>query len=135
MKVKLSADTVRGELVRRIEEISGQDLLACYQCGRCSAGCPSADLMEILPSQVIRLAQLGLIEEILRSQTVWYCAACLSCTARCPKGVDLARIMEALRRVLLDAYGDHVSPMEMEPEDLSEWPQQVLVAGFRKYTS
>ena len=55
MKVKLSADTVRGELVRRIEEISGQDLLACYQCGRCSAGCPSADLMEILGEDRFRI--------------------------------------------------------------------------------
>ena len=135
MRVRLSAEMVRSESVRKIEETSGQNLLACYQCGKCSAGCPAADSMDLLPSQVVRLAQLGLIEQILRSQSVWYCAACLSCAARCPKGVDLARIMEAVRRMMLDVQGDHIAPNEIPPDEIVEWPQQALVGGFRKYTS
>ena len=65
MRVRLSAETLRSALVRRVEEISGQDLLACYQCGECSAGCPVAFAMDMLPSQVIRLVQLGQVEEAL----------------------------------------------------------------------
>ncbi len=60
MRVKISIDKVRGPFVSQVEEISGQDLLACNQCGKCSAGCPIASEMDILPSQVIRMAQLGM---------------------------------------------------------------------------
>lgn len=135
MRVKLSAGTVRSDLVRRIEEISGQDLLACYQCGACSAGCPVAFAMDMLPSQVIRLVQLGLVEEALDSETIWFCAACQTCYARCPKGVDLSRIMEALREIALQEKGDYLDIAAIRPEELAEFPQQAFIGGFRKYTS
>ena len=67
MRVRLSAESVHNELVRRIEEYSGQDLMACYQCGKCAAGCPVAFAMDMLPSQVIRYAQLGLVEQLTDS--------------------------------------------------------------------
>ena len=108
MRIRLSAEVLKSDLVRRIEEISGQDLLACYQCGECSAGCPVAFAMDMLPSQVIRLVQLGQVEEALESETIWFCAACQTCYARCPKGVDLSRIMEALREIALQEKGDHL---------------------------
>jgi heterodisulfide reductase subunit C len=60
MRVQISIDKVRGPFVRQVEEISGQNLLACNQCGKCSAGCPVVAAMDILPSQVIRMAQLGM---------------------------------------------------------------------------
>ena len=135
MRVKLSAGTVRSDLVRRIEEISGQDLLACYQCGACSAGCPVAFAMDMLPSQVIRLVQLGQVEEALESETIWFCAACQTCYARCPKGVDLSRIMEALREIALQRGGDYLDIAAICPEELAEFPQQAFIGGFRKYTS
>jgi heterodisulfide reductase subunit C len=135
MRVKLSAGTVRSDLVRRVEEISGQDLLACYQCGECSAGCPVAFAMDMLPSQVIRLVQLGQVEEALDSETIWFCAACQTCYARCPKGVDLSRIMEALREIALKEKGDHLDIKALRPEELAELPQQAFIGGFRKYTS
>jgi len=135
MRVKLSAGTVRSDLVRRIEEISGQDLLACYQCGACSAGCPVAFAMDMLPSQVIRLVQLGQVEEALDSETIWFCAACQTCYARCPKGVDLSRIMEALREIALQRGGDYLDIKAIRPEELAEFPQQAFIGGFRKYTA
>jgi len=135
MRVKLSAGTVHSDLVRRVEEISGQDLLACYQCGECSAGCPVAFAMDMLPSQVIRLVQLGQVEEALESETIWFCAACQTCYARCPKGVDLSRIMEALREIALQERGDHLNIEAIRPEELAELPQQAFISGFRKYTS
>ena len=126
---------LKNDLVRRIEEISGQDMLACYQCGACSAGCPVAFAMDMLPSQVIRLVQLGQVEEALESETIWFCAACQTCYARCPKGVDLSRIMEALREIALQRGGDHLDIAAIHPEELVEFPQQAFIGGFRKYTT
>lgn len=135
MRIRIGIDVLRSELVRQVEELSGQDLLACYQCGKCAAGCPVAFAMDLLPSQVIRLAQLGQIEELLETQTIWLCAACQTCTTRCPKGVDLARIMEALRELALRARGDHINLNCLPPATLAEFPQQAFIAGFRKYTA
>jgi heterodisulfide reductase subunit C len=134
MRTRVSAALVRGEFVRQVEEISGEGLLACNQCGKCSAGCPVAFSMDLLPSQVIRMAQLG-IEEVLESQTIWTCAACLTCVARCPKGVDLPRIMEALRLISMQRSGDRMEVSQLSPEMVGEVPQLALIGGFRKFTT
>lgn len=130
---RLSGERIRGEFVRKIEELSGQNLLACNQCGKCSAGCPAADVMDLLPNQVIRYAQFGM-EKVLESKTIWVCAACQTCYARCPHGVDLTRIMEALRLIALERGGDKLRPQELSPEEVAEMPQLAIVGGFRKYT-
>ena len=135
MRIRLSAATVRNELVRRVEEYSGQDMLACYQCGKCSAGCPVAFAMDMLPSQVIRLIQLGQVEAVLDSETPWLCASCQTCYARCPKGLDLSRIMEAVREIILQERGDHIDINELAGDELAEFPQQVYISSFRKYTT
>ncbi len=135
MRVRLSIEALRNDFVRKVEEYSGQDLLICYQCGKCSAGCPAAFAMDLLPSQVIRLIQLGQVREVLDSSTIWFCAACQTCYARCPKGVDLSRIMEALRDIALQEKGDHLEIETIPPEELAEFPQQAFIGSFRKYTS
>lgn len=132
MRVQLSMDKVRGPFVARVEEISGQNLLACNQCGKCSAGCPVVAVMDLLPSQVIRMAQLGM-EEVLESNTIWICASCLTCATRCPKGVDLPRLMEALRQIALRKGVAKLDLNELPPELLKEVPQLAIVGGFRKY--
>lgn len=133
MRIRISAETVRGDFVRQVEEISGESLLACNQCGKCSAGCPVAYSMDLLPSQVIRLAQLG-IEDVLGSQTIWICAACLTCAARCPKGVQLPRIMEAIRILYMLRGGSFLQTDQVPAERLVEMPQLALIGGFRKFT-
>lgn len=120
--------------MRQVEAISGQSLLACNQCGKCSAGCPVAFGMDLLPSQVIRLVQLGL-EEALDAETIWTCAACLTCVARCPKGIDLPRVMEALRLIGMQRGGDRLAARRLPPELVGEVPQLALIGGFRKYTT
>jgi len=87
------------DFIREIERISGQKVADCYQCGKCSAGCPVGYAMDQLPDKLIRFVQLGLREEALTSATPWLCAACETCTTRCPQEVELSRVMEALRKV------------------------------------
>ena len=132
MRTTLSADEVRSAFVREVEEISGEDLLACNQCGKCSAGCPVASVMDLLPSQVIRMAQLGM-EEVLESRTIWICASCLTCVTRCPKGVDLPRLMEALREIALRSGVTEIDLSQLPGDLVDELPQLAIVGGFRKY--
>ncbi len=134
-RVSLSREIVKGDFVKLVAEISGQNVLQCYQCGRCSSGCPLTFAMRLLPNQVIRLVQLGLEEEALNSNTIWVCASCLACHARCPRGVDLAKVMEALRAIgLRPGTDDRIKPEDLPPETLARLPQQALVSGLRKFT-
>jgi heterodisulfide reductase subunit C len=132
VRTEISVKKVRGHFVRQVEEISGQDLLACNQCGKCSAGCPIVATMEVLPSQVIRMAQLGM-EEVLETNTVWICASCLTCVARCPKGVDLPRLMEALRQIALRKGVTKLDLNDLPDDLLQELPQLAVIGGCRKY--
>lgn len=133
--MRLSRKKVRGDFVERVKEISGENVLKCYQCGRCSAGCPLTFAMKDLPSQVIRMVQLGLEDDALSSDTIWVCASCLTCHGRCPRGVDLAKVMEALRAIRLrPGTEDRVDLRKMSKEALARLPQQALVSGLRKLT-
>lgn len=101
MKHIIQQDRLRPSMIQAVEELSGQDVKSCYQCGKCSAGCPIAADMELPPNQVMRLLQLGLVDDALRSRTIWLCASCETCTTRCPREVDLAAVMDALRNIAL----------------------------------
>ncbi len=135
MRIQISSRTLQSDFVKKVAEISGQDLLACNQCGKCSAGCPMCFAMDLLPNQVIRLAQLGLEEDIAAAKTVWLCASCLTCTARCPRGVDLGRVMEAIRLITLRKNIDYVGAASIPKDIIGELPQIALVSGFRKHTA
>lgn len=80
----------------------------CYQCGKCTAGCPVAERMDLMPNQVVRSAQMGELDLAVRSRAVWLCVSCQTCTDRCPKGVDVAGVMDAFRQ--LSARRDEVHP-------------------------
>ena len=80
-----------------LEKLSQVEARKCYQCGKCSAGCPAAEYMDIMPRQVMRLVQLGLTDEALKSKAIWLCATCDTCSTRCPRNVDIAHEMETLR--------------------------------------
>lgn len=134
MRTRISLTSVRGEFVNQVETISGQSLLACNQCGKCSAGCPVAFSMDILPSQVIRMGQLG-FEDVLETQTIWTCAACLTCVSRCPKGIDLPRVMEAMRQIKMLKSGNQIETTQLSQEMVGEVPQMAIIGGFRKYST
>jgi heterodisulfide reductase subunit C len=121
------------DLIAEIHTISGVDVRACYQCGKCTAGCPMASTMDLMPNQILRLLQLGEHEAVLKSRTIWQCASCLTCAARCPKEVDPARVMDALRTLLMRRGLVHVEIANVPAEVLAEAPQQALIGGFRKF--
>ncbi len=97
----VSLNRLDTEFITQVEHVSGENLSYCYQCGKCTAGCPIAHTVTDTPNRIIRMAQLGLKQRALSSSTIWLCLSCVTCTARCPKGVDLARIMDALRELAL----------------------------------
>src|SRR4030042_1335190 len=118
----------------RVKELSGEKIELCFQCGACSSGCPMTQEMDYLPSKVIRMVQLGL-EEALDSKTIWVCTTCFNCEVRCPRGIDIANIMEALRQLVLRKKDDRVALDDLSPEELRELPQVALVSNQRKMTA
>ncbi len=90
------------EFIKKVERISGENVSKCYQCGKCSAGCPAAYAMDILPDKIIRYVQLGMKDDAINSGTPWLCASCEQCATRCPQGVALSRVMEAVRAIAIE---------------------------------
>ncbi len=74
---------------------------ACYRCLKCTAGCPMAEAMDYQPDRLIRMVQLGLKDQALGSRSVWLCTGCLSCSERCPNGIDVARVVDTLKQMVL----------------------------------
>lgn len=121
----------------KVEKISGQKLLACYQCGKCSAGCPMAAYMDILPNQIVRMAQLGMEKQLLASRTIWTCVSCLTCNSRCPKSIKIAEVIESLRETALrnGQRDDHLNIREISPAVRADLPPIAMIAAMRKLTS
>lgn len=126
----LSTEVVTNSLLRKVEATSGQNISLCYQCGKCSATCPLATRMDLLPHQVIRHLQLGL-DQVLEANSSWLCATCFSCETQCPRGIDVSKIMEAIR----------VTKLRQDQRDLKLedqpvlMPQQGLVSAYRKLSA
>jgi heterodisulfide reductase subunit C len=135
MRINLSKKKIKDPFVGKVEELSGQNLLACYQCGKCSAGCPAVSQMDILPNQIIRYAQLGLKEELLESKSIWICASCFTCNARCPKGINIAEVIEALRQIQLRKREDHVHVEKLSDSEKGDVPPIAIISNLRKFTS
>ena len=87
----------------RILSISGEDSSKCIQCGKCTAGCPISPEMDLQPNQVLRLIQINEPNTVLKCSTIWICASCQTCSVRCPEEIDIAKIMDSLRKLALEA--------------------------------
>jgi heterodisulfide reductase subunit C2 len=90
------------EFVREVERRSGTAVSACFQCHKCSTGCPIGPEMDFLSSQIMRLVHLGAEKEVLESRGIWLCASCEACTTRCPQGIDIAAVMDTLRMLAVE---------------------------------
>ena len=95
MKITLKAQS--HDFPVDVQAQTGVEVAKCYQCGKCAAGCPVGVELDLTPTQVMRLVQLGQREQVLASRAIWLCASCQTCTTRCPQGVEIARLMEGLR--------------------------------------
>lgn len=83
--------------IKAIQKEGGQNVNLCYQCKKCTAGCPIVEEMDFTPTQIIQAIRLGMKDLVLTSKTIWLCASCQTCTTRCPQEVDIAGIMDAAR--------------------------------------
>ena len=101
MKWVLSDKSRVDSFVAQVERLSGQNVSDCYQCGKCSGGCPVVADTDMAPNQVIRQVQLGMKQDALTNELVWSCAGCYTCSSRCPEGVDTARIIDAVRAIAI----------------------------------
>lgn len=84
-----------------VENLAGVDLGVCFQCKKCSSGCPVANLTQTRPSEIMRRLHLNAGDELLASDLIWTCASCETCSARCPMGIDVAAVIDALRQLAL----------------------------------
>jgi len=82
-----------------LQQLDGSTLSGCFQCQKCSSGCPVAAEADVKPHEIVRLAQLGARQELLSSHLIWECTSCGTCQARCPQGIDLPTVIDGLRRL------------------------------------
>lgn len=125
------SQVTRDDIVR----ISGVNPRKCMKCGKCSGTCPSYDEMEYHPHQFVAMVESGNIEPLLNSPSLFKCLSCFACVDRCPRNVEPAKVVEAVRTAALRVQGNnHLKPNQI-PEMLDEdLPQQAIVTAFRKYS-
>lgn len=121
--------------IEQILRMSGVNVKKCMRCGKCTATCPSYDDMEYHPHQFVYMVENGEIEALMNSESIYKCLACFACIERCPRQVEPAKLVEAVRLMAIRKQGaNHLRP-EAIPEKLDEeMPQQAIVAAFRKYS-
>ena len=90
------------DLVAEVEALARTNVADCYQCGKCTAGCPRGEVMDNGPTRLIRMVQIGAVEEAAKSESVWQCVSCLTCSTRCPKSVNIAGVIDALRQISVE---------------------------------
>jgi len=121
----------KGELAQEVIDLCGENLYGCYQCGTCSSGCPYVDDMDLTPDEVIRYVILDR-SEVLSSKTIWLCSACFTCAERCPRDINITKIMEALRQIVLRRKIDHSHVQKIPKKEREIIPQIAFVSLFRK---
>jgi len=121
----------KGELAAEIEELCGENVFGCYQCGTCSAGCPFIDDMDLGPDDVIRYIVLDR-NEVLNAKSIWLCASCFTCAERCPRDLNITKIMEAMRQIILRKKIDRTQLKKITQNEKETIPQMAFVSLFRK---
>ena len=121
-------------MMENIKRISGVNPRKCMKCGKCTASCPAFDEMEFHPHQFVDMVETGRIDELMASKGIDFCLSCFACVERCPRSVEPARVIEAIRVAVARQQGmDHLKP-EQIPEMLDEeLPQQAITTAFRKF--
>ncbi|MBO5767250.1 MAG: 4Fe-4S dicluster domain-containing protein [Clostridia bacterium] len=122
-------------LQEEIVRISGVNPKKCMRCGKCSATCPAYDEMEYHPHQFVYMVENGDIEPLLNSESIYRCLTCFACVERCPRSVEPAKLVEAVRLAAIRKQGNNRMTANDVPELIEDdTPQQLIVSAFRKYT-
>ena len=121
-------------MIDTIKRISGVNPRKCMKCGKCTASCPAYDEMEYHPHQFVDMVENGRIDELMASRGIYMCLSCFACVERCPRNVEPAKLIEAVRLAVIRQQGkDHLKP-ENIPQILDDdMPQQAITSAFRKY--
>ena len=118
----------------QILRMSGVNPLRCMRCGKCSATCPNYDEMEYHPHEFVYMVEKGDLEPLMRSSSIYKCLSCFACVDRCPRGVEPAKLVEAIRvMVVREKDGNHLTPDAIPALLDDEMPQQALMSALRKY--
>ena len=121
-------------LREQVLRTSGVNPLKCMRCGKCSGTCPACDEMEYHPHEFVYMVEKGEIEKLMQSKSIYYCLGCFACIDRCPRGVEPAKLVEAVRlAVVRQQGGDHLTPDQIPGLLDEDLPQQAIVSAFRKY--
>ena len=127
----MNSKYLREEIIRQ----SGVNPKKCMKCGKCSATCPAYDEMEYHPHQFVSMVESGDIEPLLNSESLYKCLSCFACIDRCPRGVEPAKLVEAVRLFVIRQQDNNRMSANDIPALIDEdTPQQLLVSAFRKYT-
>lgn len=119
---------------QRILDTSGVNPKKCMVCGKCSATCPNYDRMEYHPHEFVQMVENGEIEPLLKSRSIYECLSCFACLERCPRQVEPARLIDAVRTVVERERGPlHLDPAQVPPLIDDDTPQQLVMSAFRKY--
>ena len=122
-------------LKEQILRTSGVNPLKCMRCGKCSGTCPSYDEMEYHPHQFVYMVETGDIETLMKSESVYKCLSCFACVDRCTRGVEPAKIIEAVRlAVIRQKDGDRMTSNDIPAKLDPDMPQQALMSALRKYS-
>ena len=121
-------------LSEQILRMSGVNPKKCMKCGKCSATCPAYDEMEYHPHQFVTMVQKGRIEELMNSKSIYMCLSCFACLERCPRNVEPAKLIEAVRLAVIRQQGmSHMTANDVPALLDPELPQQAIVTAMRKY--
>ncbi len=118
-----------------IERISGVNPRKCMKCGKCTATCPAYEEMEYHPHQFVDMVSSGRVEELMGSRGIYMCLSCFACVERCPRNVEPAALIEAVRTAVLRQQGANHMKADAVPALLEEeLPQQAITSALRKYS-
>lgn len=121
-------------MIETITRIAGVNPRKCMKCGKCSGACPAYDEMEYHPHQFVSMVENGRIDELMRSKGIYTCLSCFACVERCPRNVEPAKLIEAVRLAVIRQQGmDHLRPETIAQMDDEQLPQQAITSAFRKY--
>ena len=121
-------------MTETIKRISGVNPRKCMKCGKCTASCPAYDEMEYHPHQFVDMVENGRFEELMASRGIYMCLSCFACVERCPRSVEPAKLIEAVRLAVIRQQGkDHLKPEQIPGLLNDDLPQQAIASAFRKY--